>query len=82
MKIPRKNSRQWKTAISMINANPEKWLDDVGLGHAEFIDDISRLRQKGWPIEDRINSDGFSRSYRLDRVKWDEAKEGLDPFWE
>ncbi len=78
--IPRKNSRQWRTAIFLINGG-EKWIDDAGEGHMEFIDDISRLREKGWPIEVRDNEDGFSKSYRINRDEWNVIKDSLKKFW-
>jgi uncharacterized membrane protein len=81
LKIPRKNSRQWKTAIKLINADHDKWFTDVGFGHAAFVDDISRLRDKGWPIDAQLNNDGFSHSYRLEREKWERIENTLEKFW-
>lgn len=84
MQMPRKNSRQWKTIIVLINALETEglWIDDAGFGHAELIDDVSRLRKKGWEVTDRSNADLYSRSYRLDLDFWNSVKDTLDPFWE
>lgn len=84
MKIPRKNSRQWHTVIKLIQLHeedPEEWVDDVGYGHAELIDDVSRLRKKGWIVEDKGNADLLSRSYRLDTEFWNSVKDTIDSFW-
>lgn len=85
MKIPRKNSRQWHTAIRLVKAHkkdPQGWVDDAGYGHAELIDDVSRLRQKGWEVDDKGNADLLSRSYRLNAKFWNSVKDTIDPFWE
>lgn len=80
--IPRKNSRQWRTVIFLINSiQNEKWVDDAGEGHQEFIDDISRLKEKGWPILIRENEDGFSKSYKLDKEQWEAIAGTIEKFW-
>lgn len=79
--IPRKNSRLWRTIIYMINSDNEKWLDNSGEGHQEFTDDVSRLKDKGWPIDVRTNEDGFSKSYMLNRQKWADIESQMVRFW-
>lgn len=79
--IPRKNSRLWRTIIYIINNSEERWLDNMGEGHQEFTDDVSRLRDKGWPIDVKTNDDGFSKSYRLNQDKWKEVQGGMVRFW-
>lgn len=78
---PRKNSRQWRTIIFLITADPSRWWTDAGEGHLQFLDDMSRLREKGWPIEIKENEDGFSKSHRLDRTAWDSIKDSIPRFW-
>ncbi len=76
MQLPRKNSRQWKTVVALVKALSNKaWIDDAGFGHAEFIDDISRLRKKGWRIIDKPNADLFSTSYGLNPIFWNNVKD-------
>ena len=78
---PRKNRRQWRTIICLINDTSGIWVDDTGEGHLEFIDDISRLREKGWPIIERQNEDGISKSYRINREEWDKVSSQIKRFW-
>jgi len=79
-KTPRKNSRQWFTIIALIEGHHREWIDDTGHGHAALVDDVSRLRDKGWIIEEKEKA-GFSKSYRLDRSRWVEIKDNMGNFW-
>lgn len=79
--IPRKNSRQWRTIIYLIQNSGSEWLDNMGEGHQQFTDDISRLKEKGWPIDIKTNDDGFSKSYKLNSEKWEELKGQIVRFW-
>lgn len=85
--IPQKNSNQWKVMKALVDAANDSfgkhaWFLSVeGMTHDQFLKAISKLRERGWPIEDEgIDMASYTdkHGYRLDRERWAVIKEKIN----
>lgn len=79
--LPQVNSRQRDILNEMARA-PKRWIyGDTCRSvadHNAIVDDISRLRAKGWGFEERvINPTTGQRAYRPDQQRWPRQKAAL-----
>lgn len=85
--IPQKNSNQWKVMKALVDAANDSfakhaWFISVkDMTHDQFIKAISKLRERGWPIEDEgieKQSAWDQHGYRLDRERWTVIKDKVN----